>query len=388
MHCVRRIDQRDEYTTFAGCPKFSNFNQELIMSTKDALVFSPSKVGFNQERLGAYLRGERIYPITMEVDLTQTCTRNCPCCPYGWARQAGLTLPLPFLDRLFGILGPHMPGLVLSGGEPTLTPYFPETVALARKAGIREIAVITNGSRLHDPGVQDALLSGVTSVRVSLYDWEDGESEYFLQTLRYIELLRKRVELEGSAVQIAAALLTDRKRSRRFAQVARAALDSGIHWLYFHPFCVDWDTANPRQADQAGVLEAVQTFQGNLSDPATIQVPYDRYYDRPLSFNELHSAHFLIQVGADGVNYAGPECKYHPDFALLDLNAYLKDDFLWHPKRLFQIKNINSSNYSHIRTRHRAPLFSDYLQRLLDEKPGSGASTSVNSMTFHQPCIL
>lgn len=358
------------------------------MNNNKPVVFSSSKVGVDQERIRGYLRGDKIYPLTLELDLTQLCTRKCPGCPYGAARQPGLTLQLPFLDRLFGILGSNMPGLVLSGGESTSAPHFPETVALARKSGIKEIAVITNGSRLSDPRVQEALLTGVTSVRVSLYDWQKEDSDYFLRTLHDIEKLRERAEAEGSPLEIAAAMLTRREWVHRFGPVARKALDCGIHWLYFHPFCVDWDTAYPVHAEQAGVVEAIEDVRKSISVPHAIQVPYERYRYDPLYFSELHGAHFLIQVGADGVNYAGPECKYKPEYALLDLNLYLKDDFLWHHERLSKIKAINSSNYTVIGTRHRPSVFSDFVERLITDKPGSTDSRPNGSSAFRQPCII
>ncbi len=96
----------------------------MIQNTR-AKIFAPSKVAIHRERIEAYLRGENIYPVTIEMDLTQRCTRACPACPYSTARSAGLTLELPFLERLFRILGSHTPGLVLSGGEPTIGTAFP-----------------------------------------------------------------------------------------------------------------------------------------------------------------------------------------------------------------------------------------------------------------------
>ena len=161
------------------------------MQNPRAKIFAPSKVAIHRERIEAYLRGENIYPVTIELDLTQRCTRACPACPYSAARSAGLTLELPFLDRLFSILGKNTPGLVLSGGEPTSVPHFPETVALAKEKGFREVAVISNGSMLHLPEVQAALLEHVTSIRVSLYDWQEGDSAYFVETLTKIRNLRR-----------------------------------------------------------------------------------------------------------------------------------------------------------------------------------------------------
>lgn len=358
------------------------------MSTQQPLVFSPNKVGVDPQRIDAYMRGERIYPMTMELDLTQQCTRSCPSCPYGVARQPGLTLSLPFLDRLFGILGPHTPGLVLSGGEPTSVPHFPETVRLARQHGFTEIAVITNGSELGDPRVQEALLSGVTSVRVSLYDWQDGESDSLRRTLASIEALRRRIDSEGSRLEIAAAMLTKNDRTAWFSEIGALALETGIDWLYFHPFCEDWESLHPRQSDQTGVLEALEAFKNTHAQTERIQVPYGRYSSTPLEFDALHGSFFLIQVGADGINYAGPECKYEADYALLDLNHDLQDDFLWHPDRVARIKAINSSNYRPIRTKHRPPVFSDFIQKCLDHGIAWSHQQSQAPAAFRQPHII
>jgi hypothetical protein len=331
-----------------------------------AKIFAPSKVAIHQDRVDAYLRGEHIHPVTLELDLTQRCTRACPSCPYTVARSAGLTLELPFLDRLFSILGKNTPGLVLSGGEPTLVPHFPETVALAKEKGFKEVVVISNGSMLHLPRVQDALLEHATSIRVSLYDWQDGDSAYFIETLKKIRNLRSRIEKEGSNLEIGASILTRTEWNHKYSHVGMAALDAGVHWVYFHPFCIAWDKKRPLQADQTGVLAAIGEFQKQAPPDANIQVPLERYSSVPLRFSRLHGGHFLIQIGADSCNYAGPECKYQKDYMLLDLNEYLEDDFLWHPQRLERLAGMNSNNYRPVATKHRPPIFSDYIEKVMD----------------------
>lgn len=335
------------------------------MTDKQSKIFAPAKVTGEQQKIAAYLNGERIFPTTIELDLTQRCTRSCSGCPYTVSRHQGLTLQLPFLDRLFSLLGPNTPGIVLSGGEATIVPHFSETVALARKKGFKEIAVISNGGHTHHAKVQDALLEHVTSIRISLYDWQEGESSYFIDSLKKIAGLRDRIDKEGSRLEIGASILTRQDLNQRYEAVGLQAINAGIHWLYFHPYCIDWQTKRPIQADQTGVLEAIEKLKGIAPQDANIQVPVERYSPEPLVFEKLHGAHFLIEVGADGVNYAGPECKYDKNSELLNLNEYLEDDFLWHPRRLKRINEINSDNYRFIGTKHRPPMFSDYIQKLI-----------------------
>jgi len=74
----------------------------------------------------------------------------------------------------------------------------------------------------------------------------------------------------------------------------------------------------------------------------------------------------LFQLGADGISYAGTDCKYEPQYATLDLNEYFKEDFLWHPRRIEMFSSINSENYRHISLKHRPTVFSHYIQSVLD----------------------
>jgi MoaA/NifB/PqqE/SkfB family radical SAM enzyme len=360
------------------------------MKDNQSKIFSPSKVNGNHKKIEAYLRGEKIFPTTMEMDLTQLCTRSCSGCPYSASRRPGLTLQLPFLDRLFSILGPHTPGLVLTGGEPTIVPHFPATVALARKKGFKEIAVISNGANIHHPAVQDALLEHVTSIRISLYDWQENDSESFRYTLRKIAGLHKRIEKEGSELEIGASLLTRTEWNHRYASVGLQALNAGIDWLYFHPYCVDWDKDYPTQADQTGVFDTIEKLKEIAPRGANIQVPFERYAEKPLYFEKLHGSYFLIQVGADGINYAGPECKYEKDAELLNLNDYLEDDFLWHSQRLRRLSAINSDNYRFIGTRHRPPMFSDYIEKLIQQHNANrgGETLQESSDCFAYPSII
>lgn len=358
------------------------------MNNNQGKIFTPSKVGSEQQKIEAYLNGKRFFPTTMELDLTQLCSRSCSGCPYGASRRPGLTLQLPFLDRLFSVLGMHTPGVVFSGGEPTIVPHFHQTVKLAREKGFKEIAIISNGANIHLPRIQDALMEHATAIRISMYDWQETETEHFINTLKKIEELRNRVEKENSKLEIGASILTRRGLNHRYEPIGLMALSSGIHWLYFHPYCIDWDQEFPKTDDQTGVLEAISHLKEKAPQGANIQVPYERYSLEPLYFEKLHGSYFLIQVGADGVNYAGPECKYEKEAELLNLNEYLEDDFLWHPQRLNRLNELNSSNYRHIGTKHRPSIFSDYIQKVIDSRKDGNVDINKSQNEFSYPNII
>lgn len=90
--------------------------------------------------------------------------------------------------------------LSLSGGEPTLSPHLASFVEVARRAGIAEVEVVTNGVLLDREAKVDALArAGLTHAFVSLHAHDEAASAALTRkrgdharTLRAIELLLAR----------------------------------------------------------------------------------------------------------------------------------------------------------------------------------------------------
>jgi len=324
---------------------------------------STYKVGFHRERLAAYLRGESVFPITLELDLTSQCTRSCPECPSSTAPTCQL-LNLPFLEQLFGFLEGQTPGLLLTGGEPTLAPLFPDALRLARSRGFRDIAVVTNGSLLDQPSVANALLRDVTTIRLSMYDWEKGSSPWTDGTLKRIEWLRKRAD-EGSQLRIGVSALTSRYRVGKLRELMQRVRSAGAHWLYFHPLCAKWGLGCPELEEQDGVTAEIASLCENGRDGFRVFFFPSRYQSTSLRFNSYHAAHFLLVIGADGKNYLGPEVKYQPEYVIRNLQRGQMEAFLWEEDRLNLIRSRSDQGYPPVPSRHRSILYSDFIELLL-----------------------
>jgi len=327
-------------------------------------IYANHKCSLNRAQVDAYLAGKPIFPRTVEMDLTNRCTRACPTCPSAGSRMPAHVLTPDFVDDVLGVLEGETRGIIFSGGEPTFSPYFVDILGIACKRGFTEVAVVTNGTELGRRDIQDALMTHATTIRVSLYDWYDSDTPAptFFKQLERVTGLRKRIDREGSKLEIGLAMLTSRKRLPRMLNAVKHAAAAGAHWLYFHPMCERWAEGQPVQENQEGVLEALEALQQGAGSGARIHVPVERYSRYPLYFSAFHAAHFLIQIGADGVNYASPESKYHPSCALADLHGYRGDDFLWRPRRIAAIEALNSDRYRFAGTRHRGAMFSDFLE--------------------------
>lgn len=144
------------------------------------LVLDGTKIIWHRERVEAWLRGERIAPITIDCALTRACNYRCIYC-YS-ALQENLGYPLKrdvifrFLDDAVDI-GVKAISLV-SDGESTCSPYFYDTVYHARENGL-DVAVGTNGILLKKEELT-SLLKALTYLRFNI---SAGEPHRYAQIM-------------------------------------------------------------------------------------------------------------------------------------------------------------------------------------------------------------
>jgi MoaA/NifB/PqqE/SkfB family radical SAM enzyme len=326
-------------------------------------VASMSKVGFHKKRLKEYLDGKPIFPVTLELDLTSECTRACAECPSATAIHHH-SLSMEFVDRLFGYMEGRTRGLILTGGEPTMAPLFPTALQMARQRGFEEIAVVTNGSLLDRAHVADALLTHVTTIRLSMYDWDEGSHEDVARTLQKIESLRNLIERTGSKLQIGISFLTSTNRAMLLAKMAESVWSVGAHWIYFHPLCSKWGLGCPELSDQEGVLATIEEFRRRASFNNRVFMLRERYEHSPLEFDGYHAAHFLLVIGADGKNYLAPEVKYQSSGVIADLGNGWNDAFLQERGKLARISSVTSRAYPALKSRHRGILYNHFIEHL------------------------
>lgn len=326
-------------------------------------VASGKKIGIHHEKLSSYLKNQPIFPVTLELDLTSQCSRVCKDCP-SCRSPHHQHLSMEFIIKLFESFEGQTQGLLLTGGEPTISPLFPEVLALARKSGFVNIAVVTNGSQLQDETVVNALVKYASTIRLSMYDWDGDSCSGIKPVLEKIEYLRKRIKQTSSSLVIGISALTSEDRVPRLGEVAEAVRAAGAHWIYFHPMCTGWSNANLKQVSQTGVLEAIAAYRGQCPEDFGVFVSSSRYQEVRLEFDGYHAANFLLVIGADGKNYLGAEVKYQEKFVIADVARDWSPDFLHRPERMAKIDAINSRNYSALNSRHRGVLYNDYIEKL------------------------
>jgi MoaA/NifB/PqqE/SkfB family radical SAM enzyme len=333
-------------------------NQEAVLG-----VGSHAKVAVHRQRIETYLKTGKIYPVSLELDLTSRCNRDCADCPSTRA-SANHFLDWEFVNTLLTRLEGHTRGLLLTGGEPTLSPLFDRVLALAREKGFENIALVTNGARLEDPAIYEALLTHGSTIRLSLYDFRGGKCGGGIESLGKIRWLRDSIDRKNSRLQIGVSILTDESRLEILSDQVRQVIEAGAHWIYFHPLCRGWGRGAPQMTPQGRVTDILESLKNDYEESIRLYYTPDRYRDYPLNWEHYHGAHFLMIVGADKKNYLSAELKYQPDHIIADLGDDLPENFLWEPERLERLNAYNSRTYPALGSRHRGSLYSDFIHRL------------------------
>ena len=132
------------------------------------LILDGQKLIWHQERLKAWLKGERIAPITIDCSLTRRCTYRCVYC-YGMLqvndeKKMTKDVIFRFLDDAAEI-GVKAVSFV-SDGESTCSPYFYDAVLRGKANGL-DMAVGTNGYLLKEERLEE-ILPALTYIRFNI----------------------------------------------------------------------------------------------------------------------------------------------------------------------------------------------------------------------------
>jgi len=122
------------------------------------LILDGTKLPWHKDRVEAWLRGERIPPITIDCSLSTRCTYRCKWC-YGLLQtNTWVNLPrdviMRFLDDAAEI-GVKAISFV-SDGESTCNPHLYEAILRGKSNGL-DMALGTNGYLLRDDRLEDIL---------------------------------------------------------------------------------------------------------------------------------------------------------------------------------------------------------------------------------------
>lgn len=202
------------------------------------------KLMFHPEHLIALRNGERPFPVTCEVDLTNLCNHDCYFCVVKEMRKEHkVSLETPVIlgaisqMKELGLKGISFTG----GGEPLLHKDFYTVLAHAHSLEI-DTGLMTNGALLRQ---DKELLPYLNWVRISvgagsreLYKKIQGKDD-FDQVIENVRMLSEKRRKSGYIVNIGVRMLLDLDNYHTLPQLAEKLCGSGIDYIQAAPDCRD-----------------------------------------------------------------------------------------------------------------------------------------------------
>lgn len=209
------------------------------METKREIILDGHKLAWHRDRLEAWLRGERVAPITIDCALTRACTYRCTYC-YGRlqandVKKMTKDVIFRFLDDAAEI-GVKAISFV-SDGESTCSPHLYEAILRGKTNGL-DMALGTNGYLLQDERLEEAL-PALTYLRFNITAADPkryaeihgcGESCYHkvIKTIRECVRVKKQKALD---VTLGLQMVLTPSFADQIIPLARLGAELGVDYL-------------------------------------------------------------------------------------------------------------------------------------------------------------
>lgn len=214
--------------------------------------FIPLKVLRHSDKIAAMLAGDVVYPVSVELDVSNTCPHDCPFCSFGTSKSQGYrqqnwvqlntSRAVRLMDELadVGVKSITFTG----GGEPLVHRDAAAILEKAAAVGL-EFGVVSNGFNLKGPA-QRVIAQHAKFLRVSL-DAGTAETHQFTHGTPFPQFhqilgnIRATRELAGPRLTIGASFCVMDQNWKEIYAAAKHVKDAGGNYLEVRPtFPTDW----------------------------------------------------------------------------------------------------------------------------------------------------
>lgn len=278
----------------------------------DKLILDGSKVLYHRDRIEAYLRGERIAPITIDCALTTKCTYRCVYC-YGKMQLINQfpsierDVVMDFLDDAAEI-GVKAVSFV-SDGESTCNPCYAEAIVHGKEKGL-DMALGTNGFLLTKESLEQ-ILPCLTYLRFNI---SAGDKERYMEIHgvnadvyeRTISNIKTAVEIKHRSnlpVTIGLQMVLMPEFEDQIIPLTKLGKDLGVDYLVIkhcsddenHTLGVDYQKYNE-------MMETLKEAESYSTTDYQVSVKWSKITSKGIKcYKQCLGAPFIIQMSGSGL---------------------------------------------------------------------------------------
>ncbi len=228
----------------------------------DKIRMDSHKLMFHPRRVADWLEGRNIYPVELEIGLTNACNHRCIFCAVDYTGYQPEMLDYAILRKnIPEFAAKGVRSIVYAGeGEPLLNKDAPDIINLTRRSGI-DAALSTNGVLL-TPEVSGECLESLSWVRFSTAAATDGTYEKIHRcrkgdlgiVLKNMEEAVRVKRDRKAAVTIGVQLLLLPDNQDEAVRMAKTVKRIGVDYFTVKPYSRHPQSGNAIQADYQGML--------------------------------------------------------------------------------------------------------------------------------------
>lgn len=256
--------------------------------------------------------------IVTELDLTNRCNHLCPGCCGVNENNSQLTLA-QIEQIIWDLAEAGNQGIILSGGgEPLLSPYFKEAVAMIVRTGMK-IGMNSNGSIMNEE-VGTLIATHFEYFRISLdagsgaiYQQTHGLGEEpFQKTLENISLFQKIRGKLDSKTSFGVGFLTSAETRGDMESFVQLMKERQVDFAQFRPFTGEG-------FDLLDVSPDIIALQEKYNSPDfKVLASMHKYTNvaEPRNYNQCRGMYFSTVITADSKMFACLHYRQNPDYFL------------------------------------------------------------------------
>lgn len=284
---------------------------DLAADFTQKLILDDTKLAWHKDRVDAWLRGEKIAPITIDMALTRSCNYACSFCYATMQENDRKTITKDTITRFIddcSDLGVRGISLV-SDGESTLHPAFEHTITYGHSKGI-SMAVGSNGSLLDEKRIR-TILPGLTYFRVNITAGEperykqimgtkDGMFERVCENIKTMVRVKRELELTCT---IGMQMVLDPRYADQVIPLAKLGKELGADYLVvkhcsdneFGELGVDYEKYEE-------IYETLKEAEGYSTSTYQVTAKWSKIGDKgKRAYSQCYGPPFLLQISGSGL---------------------------------------------------------------------------------------
>ncbi|MDO8663596.1 MAG: radical SAM protein [Candidatus Wildermuthbacteria bacterium] len=318
------------------------------------LILDSHKLNWHQERIEAWLLGERIAPITIDCALTRRCNYRCVYC-YGQLqandeKRMTKDVIFRFLDDAAEI-GVKAISFV-SDGESACSPYLYEAIVRGKNNGL-DMALGTNGYLLKDEKLEDILPCltylrfNISAATPSRYAQIMGcKEEYFYKVYNTIKESVKIKKEKKLSVTIGLQMVLMPQFADQIIPFAKLGKELGVDYAVIK-HCSD-DEQGSLGVDYSkyfGLVDTLKKAESFSGEQYLVKVKWSKILSGgKRSYSQCYGPPFIMQLSGSGL-VAPCGMLFNEKYKKFHIGNIVDTSFkkIWESKRYMEVLNLIAS---------------------------------------------